>query len=548
MVSFVKLAALVVAAASAVSAFATENYRNNKVYRFEVKSVEQAAHVQSVLNKYSHLAIDNWSHGVKGNVDIMIPDAAVATLKNELFDIIPSTVFIEDVKARLDEEKAFMSKNSFKLQGMLAANPETVITAEQVFSDYQDLATIVAFMKNLPGATQFSVGKSWLKADIPGFKIGTGPKSIIFHGGIHAREWISVAVSTYLANFLATDPTAAKLREQFTFHIVPVLNVDGYAYTRSTNRLWRKNLQRNPGSICLGTDPNRNWDFGWSLPGASGNPCDEVYYGSGPFSTPEARAMANYILSVGNAVSYMDFHAYSQLWLFPNGYTCDTLIKDYASVKAGGEKAVEALAAVHGNYFVNGDVCNTIYQASGSSIDWAYNVANVTYTYTAELRDTGKYGFELPANQIIPAGEEIQAAMVALWEYVAEQVYNTGTPTSTSTSEPTTVIVPTATTTVVVVPTATSTTTIAVPTTSSTITEAPVSTSTTTTVVAPTTTATPVPTPVGCVHSKCQIGSALGASCDACVGQIVAADAYCGTVAWDPSCVAKVKSVCGLNC
>ena len=33
-------------------------------------------------------------------------------------------------------------------------------------------------------------------------------------------------------------------------------------------------------------------------------------------------------------------------------------------------------------------------------------------SYTLELRDTGYYGFLLPADQIVPVGEEVWAAML----------------------------------------------------------------------------------------------------------------------------------------
>lgn len=35
--------------------------------------------------------------------------------------------------------------------------------------------------------------------------------------------------------------------------------------------------------------------------------------------------------------------------------------------------------------------------ASGGSDDWAKGSAGVKYSYTVEMRDTGTFGFELPA-------------------------------------------------------------------------------------------------------------------------------------------------------
>lgn len=47
--------------------------------------------------------------------------------------------------------------------------------------------------------------------------------------------------------------------------------------------------------------------------------------------------------------------------------------------------------------------------AAGDSNDW-YASLGFRFTYTTELRDKGRYGFELPEDQIIPSGEEMWAA------------------------------------------------------------------------------------------------------------------------------------------
>lgn len=53
-------------------------------------------------------------------------------------------------------------------------------------------------------------------------------------------------------------------------------------------------------------------------------------------------------------------------------------------------------------------------------MDWAAGPGGVKYAYTAELRDTGKHGFLLPADQIIPTGEETLDGVVALWRFVKD--------------------------------------------------------------------------------------------------------------------------------
>lgn len=73
--------------------------------------------------------------------------------------------------------------------------------------------------------------------------------------------------------------------------------------------------------------------------------------------------------------------------------------------------AVNAIQSVHGTSFNYGPICSTIYQVAGSSVDYVNDVTKADYTFTVELRDTGRYGFVLPPNQILPSGEESYAGV-----------------------------------------------------------------------------------------------------------------------------------------
>ena len=392
------------------------SYEEHTVSRFVVATEKDAQIIRSLVAN-DELGLDMWTDQVKvgRTVDIRIPPGKNERLA-ELMSINHSQI-IDDVQRLIDTERT-KSKSvfmSFATQGKL--------TAAQVFSDYHDLSTIVSFISGLPGTKQISIGKTFLNTDIPGFVFGSGPRHIVYHGGIHAREWISPAVATYITNFLLSDdPDAVYLRSKFTFTVVPVLNVDGYAYTRSNDRLWRKNREPNTGLFlkCVGTDPNRNFGYKWGGEGASSNNCAEDFRGKHAFSSAEATAIANYVKSLSNVISYMDFHAYSQLWMFPYGYTANDKVPDYDTLMTGAQTAVDALQAVHGTSFQPGPIAQTIYVASGSSVDYMYSIG-VKYAYTAELRDTGDNGFMLPADQIVPSGEETTKGIVALWKYIASQ-------------------------------------------------------------------------------------------------------------------------------
>jgi len=211
-----------------------------------------------------------------------------------------------------------------------------------------------------------------------------------------------------------SDPDAQNILNKFEVHIVPIVNGDGYVYTWTTDRNWRKTRSPNTGSTCIGTDPNRNWDDHWCQQGASTNPCSDSYCGVRAWSEREVFTMANHILKSQEVRVFVDWHAYGQLWMAPWGWSCTAVVPDSAAQTRIGQAAVAAIKGVNNLTYNYGTICNIIYPASGSSADWGYAVGKVVYSYGVELRDTGTYGFVLPANQIRPQGEEIWAATVAI--------------------------------------------------------------------------------------------------------------------------------------
>lgn len=64
-----------------------------------------------------------------------------------------------------------------------------------------------------------------------------GNPTIWIDATIHAREWVSTATATYLLNELLTsnDPEMKELALNYDWVIVPVVNVDGYVYSREVS-------------------------------------------------------------------------------------------------------------------------------------------------------------------------------------------------------------------------------------------------------------------------------------------------------------------------
>ncbi|EDO45321.1 predicted protein [Nematostella vectensis] len=268
-------------------------------------------------------------------------------------------------------------------------------------------------------ATMQNLGNTYEGRPMKAVKIssGRGKKTFFMNCGIHAREWITQATCMYMLNQIlykyGKDQTVTAMLDKMDFVIMPILNVDGYVYTHTHNRMWRKT--RKPYGGCYGADPNRNWSFKWGGVGTSSDPCRDTYRGPRPFSEVEALNVARYLYrNRKSLIGYMDIHAYSQLWMTSWGFNRAYPPAYNTKVKPAGQKAVEALRKVYGTHYRLGPSSIIIYATSGGTMDWATGVLGIEYSYGLELRDEGKYGFVLPANQILPTGVETFAAIKAM--------------------------------------------------------------------------------------------------------------------------------------
>ena len=63
------------------------------------------------------------------------------------------------------------------------------------------------------------------------------------------------------------------------------------------------------------------------------------------------------------------------------------------------KKGNAALFATHGSRYNISSVWNLVGIASGGSIDWTMGDVGIKYSFGLELRDTGRHGFLLPADQ-----------------------------------------------------------------------------------------------------------------------------------------------------
>lgn len=184
-------------------------------------------------------------------------------------------------------------------------------------------------------------------------------------------------------------------------------------------RLWRKT--RAPGSVCVGVDGNRNFDFHWMETGASDEECSEIYAGSVAFSEPETVALSEFVLTNADSIKlYLTFHSYGNYLLYPWGYT-SALPDDWETLDDLAQDVAAAIYAVDGTSYTIGSSTNVLYAAAGGSDDWVKGVGGVNLSYTIELPGGGSFGFDLPANRIASTVYETFEGIKVYHSYIEQR-------------------------------------------------------------------------------------------------------------------------------
>jgi carboxypeptidase T len=235
---------------------------------------------------------------------------------------------------------------------------------------------------------------------------------LLFMGCHHAREWISVEVAYLLAEHLVGNASQTPVEDWLQrgeIWVAPMVNPDGHEYSRTQDRLWRKNRRPNPdGSI--GVDPNRNYGYMWgtlNINTSSHVPSDPTYVGPRAFSEPETQAVRN-LVARELFRGVITYHSYSQLILYPWGYTSQPIpdTSDLATMTKLAERMQELILGVHGTTYTP-QQSSQLYLTAGDTTDWTYGEYGIP-SFTIELRpDTPENGgFILPPDQIQPTFEE----------------------------------------------------------------------------------------------------------------------------------------------
>jgi hypothetical protein len=241
-----------------------------------------------------------------------------------------------------------------------------------------------------------------------GVKRSDGRPTFYVDGIHHAREWPAgeypMIYAHYLVERYGKDKKVNRLLRKGRVIVVPVVNPDGFDYSRSSplaqqtnvdaahstgcglagcEGYWRKNRRSftgitipaaNKNPDAYGVDPNRNYSFHWGGGGASPDETSQTHFGAAPFSEPETKNVRDLILSE-NVTGLVSNHTSGRLVLRPWGDTYRNSPDERYHRKLGAR-----LARDMGGYQNIKGI--QLYVTTGTMSDWGYGTLGIpSYTF-----------------------------------------------------------------------------------------------------------------------------------------------------------------------
>jgi carboxypeptidase T len=338
----------------------------------------------------------------------------------------------------------------------LRARAANFPAADAGYHNYQEMSdeTAAIAAANPSIVSRQSIGTTFQGRQIWALKVSDNVATdeaepeVLFTANQHAREHLTVEMALYLLRELTskygTDTRITNAVNTREIWIVPSMNPDGAEFDVATGSyaMWRKNRQPNTGSSAVGTDLNRNWGWQWGCcGGSSGTFSSETYRGGAPFSAPETTVVRDFVNSrvVGGAQQIkagIDFHTYSELVLWPYGYTTANTA---AGLTADDEATFRTLGVnMAGTNGYTPEQASDLYIADGAIDDWLWG-AHKIFGYTFEMYPTGSNpGFYPPDEQIVTQTTRNREAVLRLLEIadcpyraIGKETQYCGVPSST---------------------------------------------------------------------------------------------------------------------
>ncbi|XP_061777832.1 carboxypeptidase A6-like isoform X2 [Nerophis ophidion] len=244
-------------------------YAGDQVFRITPSNDQE---VHALTNILEHIKVDLWHPNsislisFNATVDVHVRRKDTRGLRGSLKqEGIQYRVFISDLQEEIERQQTGR-RSSRQRRSESQHDYEVYHSLEEIQTWMFDMNTTYPDLLQM-----FSIGKSYEGRPLYVLQLGKRSrpqkKAVWIDCGVHAREWIGPAFCQWFVkeaiNSYRYDPNTRRLLNQLNFYIMPVFNVDGYHFSWTKDRFWRKTRSKNRKFHCRGVDANRNWKVKW---------------------------------------------------------------------------------------------------------------------------------------------------------------------------------------------------------------------------------------------------------------------------------------------
>jgi len=288
----------------------------------------------------------------------------------------------------------------------------------------------------------FTVGRSAEDRPIRAFEFGNARRGrhVFIVAGLRGCDWIGPLAAVHSAVALVGRRRSTQaLLDAVRFHVIPLVNVDGYHYSRrkspTTARHWCDNRRISAGGH--GTNLERNWgtdgvNWGFGKKGKDSRKDKLGFQGIVPFSEPEVKAVRDYIqhyvTGAGRAAVVHVRCCVGQVSAAMGERKADKDSNEGAATLAAAMRA----AGEGTDYAVVKRPEAFSADNTGQLVDWAYALG-ADHSYVVELRATN-VATHVDRYQITPEpfnalSKELEVSLVAVAQLLLAQEVQGTTPT-----------------------------------------------------------------------------------------------------------------------
>ena len=325
---------------------------------------------------------------------------------------------VKESKATLDTQRGEVQPFDFPSEDAGYHNfAEQTAELKKVAADHPNLAALSSLGKSKQGRNL------WLLKISDNVKTDEAEPEVLFTCQQHAREHLTPEMCLRIINRYTDgygqDQAIADMVNNREIWIVTSVNPDGSEYdiARGDYAGWRKNRQ-----APSGTDINRNWGYEWGCcNGSSDWTGDQTYRGPSAFSTPEAKRVRDFVNSrvvdgKQQIVTHIDWHTFSELVLWPYGFTHDDTAPGLDQTQARVFQELGTQMAGTNGY--TPQQSSDLYITDGTIDDWMWGVHKIwSYTFEMYPSDGGLEGFYPPDEVIERETSRNDAAVSLLLSY-----------------------------------------------------------------------------------------------------------------------------------